>query len=410
MLQLLETNPQTILKEMLGLLEGNYKTKIYEGDQRYIFISSLAYIVAVERVKANLAFNQNFLSEAYGIALDQKGIDLNTPRLGVSYAEVICKFTLSKEQEMDYKIPQGTRVSTITNQTFATVSDLIILRGGLEGVIKCQSINAGSIYNDIDIGFINKFVDVLPYVQSVTNINKSSGGADSEEDDAYRERLKIAEAQYSTAGSILSYRYLTLKSDANISDVLITTPEPGVVEIRPVLRSGELPTEIIINRIRDTFSKEKNYPNTTKDVLITTPEPGVVEIRPVLRSGELPTEIIINRIRDTFSKEKNYPNTTKLNILIPDVFNYGIELDYYIKNADKVNEKEIQKRVEDAIEDFIYYQKTNINIYLNPDDLRKRILNAGAYMVNIKSPGFTTENLGKVLVITEKNIKYGGLI
>lgn len=363
MLQLLETNPQTILKEMLGLLEGNYKTKIYEGDQRYIFISSLAYIVAVERVKANLAFNQNFLSEAYGIALDQKGIDLNTPRLGVSYAEVICKFTLSKEQEMDYKIPQGTRVSTITNQTFATVSDLIILRGGLEGVIKCQSINPGSIYNDIDIGFINKFVDVLPYVQSVTNINKSSGGADSEEDDAYRERLKIAEAQYSTAGSILSYRYLTLKSDANISDVLITTPEPGVVEIRPVLRSGELPTEIIINRIRDTFSKEKNY-----------------------------------------------PNTTKLNILIPDVFNYGIGLDYYIKNSDKVNEKEIQKRVEDAIEDFIYYQKTNINIYLNPDDLRKRILNAGAYMVNIKSPGFTTENLGKVLVITEKNIKYGGLI
>lgn len=363
MLQLLDTNPDNILKEMLSIMENKYKVKIYEGDQRYIFISTLAYIISLERARANLAFNQNFLSEAYGIALDQKGIDLNTPRLDASYAEVNCKFTLSKFQSTEYKIPKGTRVSTIDNQMFLTTDDLIISSGDTEGVVKCRSSLPGIMYNNIDIGLINRFVDVLPYLDSVSNINKSSGGTDIEDDESYRERLKIAEAQYSTAGPVLSYKYWALKSDADISDVLITTPEPGVVEIRPVLRSGELPTEIIINRIRDTFSKEKNY-----------------------------------------------PNTTKLNILIPDVFNYGIGLDYYIKNSDKVNEKEIQKRVEDAIEDFIYYQKTNINIYLNPDDLRKRILNAGAYMVNIKSPGFTTENLGKVLVITEKNIKYGGLI
>ena len=363
MLQLLETNPQIIFNEMLEYLQENYKTKIYEGDQRYIFISSLAYIIAIERVKANLSFNQNFLSESYGVALDQKGIDLNTPRLGVSHAEVTCKFILSKEQILDYKIPKGTRVSTLNNQIFMTLEDLIILKGELEGVVKCQSVNAGSIYNDIDIGLINKFVDVLPYIESVTNINKSTGGADLEDDEPYRKRLKIAEAQYSTAGSILSYRYLTLKADSSISDVLITTPEEGVVEIRPVLSTGELPTETIINRIKDTFSQENNY-----------------------------------------------PNTTNLKIVIPDVFNYDVELEYYIKNSDRVYEREIQIKVENAIEEFIHYQKTNINIYLNPDDLKKRMLNEGAYIVNIKAPIFTTENIGKVLVVNSRSIKYGGLI
>lgn len=363
MLQLLDTNPESILKEMLKLLESNYKSKIYEGDQRYIFVSTLAYIIAVERAKANLAFNQNFLSEAYGGALDQKGIDLNTPRLGERNAEVTCKFVLSREQIIDYKIPQGTRVGTASNQVFETIVELVIKKGEIEGIVKCRAIYSGSIYNDIDINLINKFVDVLPYISSVTNINKSSGGTDVEDDDAYRERLKIAEAQYSTAGSILSYKYLTLKADASISDALITSPEPGIVEIKPVLKTGELPTETIINRIKNIFEEENNY-----------------------------------------------PNTTKLNIVIPDIFEYGIDLEYYIKKTDKVYEKEIKNKVEQAVEEFVDYQKTNINIYLNPDDLKKRMLNAGAYLVNITTPVFTQDNIGKVLVVRDKNIRYEGLI
>lgn len=363
MLQLLDTNPDNILKEMLSIMEGKYKVKIYEGDQRYIFISTLAYIISLERARANLAFNQNFLSEAFGIALDQKGIDLNTPRLDANYAEVNCKFTLSKSQSTDYKIPKGTRVSTIDNQMFLTTDDLIISSGEIEGVVRCRASLAGTMYNNIDLGLINRFVDVLPYLDSVSNINKSSGGTDIEDDESYRERLKIAEAQYSTAGPVLSYKYWALKSDADISDVLITTPEPGVVEIKPVLKTGELPTETNINRIKDMFDKTKNY-----------------------------------------------PNTTTLRVVIPDTYSFNIDLDYYIRESDKIYEKEIQDKVNQAIEGFITYQKMNINIYLNPDDLRKRILNAGAYIVNIKEPVFSKDNIGKVLVLGTKTIKYGGLV
>lgn len=363
MLQLLDTNPDKILKEMISIMEDKYKVKIYEGDQRYIFISSIAYIISLERVRANLAFNQNFLSEAYGIALDQKGIDLNTPRLDANYSEVDCKFILSKSQNIDYKIPKGTRVSTMDNQMFETIDDLIISNNDIEGVVKCRASLPGALYNNIDIGLINRFVDILPYLDSVSNINKSSGGSNVEDDESYRARLKIAEAQYSTAGPILAYKYWALKSDADISDVLITTPEPGVVEIKPVLKTGDLPTEVNINRIKDMFDKTKNY-----------------------------------------------PNTTTLRVVIPDTYSFNIDLNYYIKDTDKMYEKEIQDKVNTAIDEFIMYQKMNINIYLNPDDLRKRILNAGAYIVNIKEPVFTKENVGKVLVMGDKTIKYGGLV
>lgn len=363
MLQILNANPNDIKKEMLDILKKEYDTKIYEGDKRYMFISSLSYIISVLNAKSNLAFNQNFLSEAYATGLDMYGNNLNTPRLGSTKSVTKVKFTISIEQQNEYIIPIGTRVTTKSQQIFQTIEQGVIPKGELSTTVKCESLKTGAFYNDIEKGAINILVDPLPYITAVENITISSGGSDAEEDESYRERLKIAESQFSVAGSILAYKYWTLKADPLIIDALITSPKPGEVEIKPILKGGELPQEINLQRVREIFDQNINY-----------------------------------------------PNTTKLIVSAPDVLEFDIDLTYYISMDNKTQEIEIKQNVEKAINDFINYQKTNLNIFLNPDDLRKRILNVGAYRVDITQPTFDKSASGKLTRINNKTINYGGLL
>lgn len=363
MLQLLDTNPQNILNDFMQKLKEEYNEEIFEGDKRYMFLSTLSYIISVLNAKSNLAFNQNFLTEAYGIGLDMYGANLNTPRLGSTKSVVKVQFTLAQERPNDYIIPKGTRVTTPTQQIFETKNEAIIPQGELSIEVDCQSIGVGAIYNDIPIGGITQLVDPLAFMQGVTNTTVSGGGSDPEADEPYRQRLKIAESQYSVAGSILAYKYWTLKADPAIIDALITTPNPGEVDIKPILQGGELPQEINLQRVRAIFDENTNY-----------------------------------------------PNTTRLTISTPDVLEFDIDLTYYISIDNKVEELEIKASVENAIEDFINYQKSNLNIYLNPDDLRKRILNAGAYRVDIVKPAFDKSASGKLTRVGTKTINYGGLL
>ena len=58
-----------------------------------------------------------------------------------------------------------------------------------------------------------------------------------------------------------------------------------------------------------------------------------------------------------FDKTKNYPNTTTLRVVIPDTYSFNIDLNYHIKDTDKMYEKEIQDKVNTAIDEFVMYQK-----------------------------------------------------
>ncbi|MFD2089923.1 baseplate J/gp47 family protein [Brevibacillus brevis] len=60
----------------------------------------------------------------------------------------------------------------------------------------------------IQWGKLNQLVDPLPFVQSVSNVTESGGGADEEDDDSYAERIRQAPESFSVAGPIWSLRVL----------------------------------------------------------------------------------------------------------------------------------------------------------------------------------------------------------
>ena len=63
----------------------------------------------------------------------------------------------------------------------------------------------------------------------------------------------------------------------------------------------------------------------------------------------------------------------------------------------------------DAVADYILWQKSKIGRDINPDELIQRIKAAGAKRVVIASPGYTVINNESVAVCQSQTITYGGL-
>ncbi len=93
--------------------------------------------------------------------------------------------------------------------------------------VPAEYIEAGTKGNGFAVGQINKMIDVIPYVASVSNITMSMYGADKENDERYRERIRESLERFSTAGPSEAYRFHTLSAHQDILDVSVWSPAPG---------------------------------------------------------------------------------------------------------------------------------------------------------------------------------------
>ena len=92
---------------------------------------------------------------------------------------------------------------------------------------------------------INNLITPLSYISKVENTTISSGGADDEEADNLRDRIRQAPEKFSNACSRVAYRYHTLSAHQSITDVAITSPSPGVVNIYPLTDDGNPSQEVL---------------------------------------------------------------------------------------------------------------------------------------------------------------------
>ena len=101
---------------------------------------------------------------------------------------------------------------------------------------------------------------------------------------------------------------------------------------------------------------------------------GRVKIVPICAGGELPDEDILEDVLKSCAADDVRPLTDKVQVEAPATELYDIELTYY---TTKANESEVVKNVEGpdgAINRYIYWQGSNLDQDINPDELRKLIL------------------------------------
>lgn len=307
------------------------------------------------------AGKQDLLKYSYGEFLDNLAAIRGITRMEALPAVTTVRFTLSEAVSEVVVIPEGT---TVTNGEiyFQTDEYAEIAAGDTSIDIPCTCQTDGAEGNGIPAGEIKILVDTLPYIKSVENIEVTSGGADIEDDENLAERIYLAPSSYSVAGPDDAYKYFTMAYNQEIADVMVTSPDPAEVEIRFLMENGEIPTSTVMSGLEEYLQDNK--------------------IRPL---------------------------TDHVTVLAPEQQQFDIALTYYINRSDQAKANTIQEAVQAAVEEYSKWQTYTIGRDINPSELTKRIIEAGAKRVEITSPAFTTVASDTVARIGQKTVTYGGL-
>lgn len=346
--------PEQILADMLFHISEKTGLEFRRADPRRKFVEGLAMFVALERNKAEHELKQNLLAYAEDIALDHKGVDLATTRLPATAASTTIRFKLEIDRPVALVIPAGTR-ALVAETYFATQETAVVPLGVNEIDITMYCESEGDIGNGYLAGEITTLVDPLPYVNAITNITETSGGADEESDDAYAERIRLAPEKFSVAGPELAYKYYALTASQEIIDAEVFSPAPGVTQIVALLQNGQLPTEEHLNKILEICSASDVRPLT--DNVIAT---------------------------------------------IPSIVEYTMEVEYWIATSKSTQANVIMQKVEANYNDFILWQRSKLGRDVNGSELTARLRDAGA--ARIKIIGDQYIELSKTQIAQETNM------
>lgn len=342
-------------KKLVEGIESGINEKIYDGDERKIFAESLTAYIVNFLVTLNEKFNQRFAQYASGEILDAHGENEGCERLSAKASSDVERFVLSAPLSFNVVIPKGTRVTADNEKYFSTDKVAVIYAGETSVDVGITAMEGGSSYNGFEAGKINRLVDKIEYIASVTNLNGTSGGDDGEPypevdggvgDAHYLERIKLAKTTKSTAGAEDTYIYYAKTADARITDVYPTSPEPGKIKLYVALKDNEVPDADLLKKVVDVCSAKS--------------------VRPL---DDLVTAAAIQQVT------------------------YSIELKYYTSKSEESQTVEEVEGEDGAIQRYIAWQSDSSK-NINPDRLRAEILKSetkpiGADRVEIIKPVFT---------------------
>lgn len=361
-----ETDSEVIESAVIEAYEEATGETLYPGDEKRLFLQNELPLIVGLKNDINDSAKMNLLRYARGTVLDAMGEFYRTARLAAKKATVTVRFTLSGVQGVPITIPAGTRVTPDGKLYFATTTALIISAGQTTGDVTAEATETGTEHNDFTSAQIKTIVDPVAFVASVSNTTTSSGGADTEEDDDYRERIRLAPESFSTAGPEGAYEYWARTADENISDVSVTSPSAGVVKVVVLMDDGALPSQGVLDAVAAALSPRDRRPLT--DSVQTA----------------APTEVT-----------------------------YNIDITYYISTERQNEEAQIRAAIENAggiVDQYVDWQKEKLDRAVNPDELRRRMLDAGAYRITVTNPAYTDIAVDAVAKLGTKTVTYGGLI
>lgn len=370
-IEFVDTDTSTIKQNIISAYEALTGTTLSRADPVRLFLEALAAIIAWLINQINYAALMNMLAYATGDFLDHIGLLVGCTRLEASKATTTIRVKLSAARSSAIIIPQGTRISSSDNIVFATDEALTIAAGATQADVGASCEVEGEIGNGYAIGEISTIIDHIGYVDTMSNITVTEGGANVEDDDSYRERIREAPEAFGS-GTKGWYSYHTKSVSELIGDVFVEGPEDRQA-------AGE------------------------------TERPGEVDVYALNKDGTLPGAELKQAIQDYLANPKVHYLTDKVSVEDPNIESYDIELTYYIDKDNSTQAVAIKEAVEQAVADYVVWQRLRLGRDLNPSKLIGDIMIAGAKRVNVVTPVFTVIPANSVAIADNITVTYGGV-
>lgn len=363
-IDLFVVDDEVVHNTIVDYVEKNLDETLYPGDERKIFIEVMMGLIISFLTTLNEKFNQRFAQYAKGLILDEHGKNENCERLSATKSQAIERFSIGAKMGLNVVIPKGTRITADNEKYFETDEVAVIYAGSTYVDVAISAVEGGSAYNGFTEGQLNKLVDRVEYIATVTNLTETSGGDDGEPypeidggigDARYYERIKLSKSAKSTAGAETLYEYYAKSADASISDVFVSSDNAaGTINITVCCKDGAIPTNEILDKVLVACN--------AKDV---RPLGDKVEVSGIAQAS------------------------------------YDIELIYYTTEAEESDTITAIEGSGGAIERYNAWQCAEIGKAINPDRLRAEILKSdtktvGADYVEIIKPVYTVLGPDKV--------------
>lgn len=183
-------------------------------------------------------------------------------------------------------------------------------------------------------------------------------------DASLRRRIMLAPHSFSSAGAAKSYEYWARTADPAVADAKAASPSAGVVNVTVLMDGGKIPTAAQLKAVENVLSAQT--------------------VRPL---------------------------GIQVNVVAAEAVSYTATAKYYISSDDTAEINAIKSRVESAYADYLVWQKAVLGRAINPDELRRRLLTAGANRVDLSSPQWTTLDDDQVAAeSTSSALTYGGTL
>ena len=359
------------LENVRANLINNYQTKYEEitgipcSLEQSDPVTLILYACAVQLYQMLLYVDRcgkmDLIKYAYDEFLDNIAATKGITRFPAEPAKTTVRFSLAAVMGSAVGIPAGTRVKA--GSIYFTTDDYAEVAVGDTYVdVPCTCETLGEAGNGIAIGSINALADSVPYIDSVSNTTESSGGMEIEDDEALADRIYLAPSGYSVAGPMDAYKYFVYECNSKVHSVIVTSPSACNVDVYVLMEGGVLPT--LAER---------------------------------------------TEIQDYLSDDTRRPLTDNVSVKAPSTTTFNVELTYYINRSDTSEAETIQEEVDNAIDEYIEWQTTEIGRDINPSVLQALVMDAGAKRVSVTYPVFTVVNGTTVPVLGTKTVTYGGI-
>ncbi len=347
--QFVTTDSAAIVADLTSKYEELTGRTLHPSDPDKVFICWVAGIIVQQRVIVNYAANQNLPSRAVGDNLDALGeMIYNVSRPQAKSAECMVRFEISDLQSIAIPIPKGTKVTDSSGKyLWEVVEDSAVETGELTADVRVVCDTAGSAGNGFAPGQINTLVDVdnVMYYKSCTNIETSHSGTEKATDNEYYELMRAGLEAYSTAGPKGAYEYHAKSVSTDIADVCAINPvgKPGYVNIFAIMTDGN---------IADDGTKHAIY--------------------------------------DACNDSKVRPLTDIVEVLDPEIVEFGVSLTYFVDRNTQKSASEVETAVRAAVEEYCEWQCAKIGRDINPSRLMWLLKDSGVKRVDIVSPSYTS--------------------
>jgi len=361
-----EIDTSKVEKSIFAIYEGITNRTLFPGDPTRLFLSTLAAVIAQQNAISDYTNKQNLLRYATGAFLDHRGVESDVWRLDACPAKTVLRFSLQEPRAVATAIPPKTRATADGRIFFATDAIALIPAGELYADINATCLAHGIAGNGLIEGQINRIVDAVAFIAGVSNITETNGGSDAEDDESFRNRIRIRPESFTTAGSELSYVYWALTAHSNINDVSVLSPLPGVVNIFVLLKNGKVP------------------------------EPDSEEIKAVER---------------VLNNQKHRPITDMVVVYPINAEPVDYTVTWFLSESQGAMFEQISAAVAQAVKEYEAWQIERAGRSIVPDKLIQRCLGAGARRVALNGLEFTQIDGSSIAEFAENpdRIIFGGI-